>query len=192
MFPSCCKFNSIIYINTQHDSFLPSFRSLFPLCVNCQISSVEVFPKFLQLKDLKFKVNSVELNDTFYITKSATKIQSLSMFDAIFYNNIFKYLKHFRSLTSLSLIKCNNVFHSSRNYENLDWFKKLRKLELIEVKNGMLQILKVKCIEQLTDLKIVYTQKHDLNVKMFFKSYMLKRDNYPSLYHNGKIIKKLG
>ena len=52
----------------------------------------------------------------------------------------------------------------------------------------MLQILKLKCIEQLTDLKIVYTQEQDLNVKRFFNSFMLKTDNYPSLYHNGKII----
>ena len=60
-----------------------------------------------------------------------------------------------------------------KNYKSLNSLEHLRQLELIKVNTEMLNILKTKCMNQLTELKIIYTSvEQHKTVNRFYLFYV--------------------
>ena len=167
------------------------------------ILNADKLPKLVHLKNIKLQINDEMLKNILNITKTAN-IEFLTLFDATFDINEFIYLleKH-QILTSLSLSNCgvnnanqvmsrikklhfNNINKfSSMNYINFDCLKQLHTLELTEVNDELLNILKSKCIEGLQELTINYTKEQNENANRLINHWRIEKDEYLDPYGRG-------
>ena len=146
------------------------------------ILNADKLPKLVDLKDIKLEINDEMVKNILNITKN-TNIEFLTLFDATFnINEFIYYLKQYKKLTSLSLTNCivNNAsqvmsrlktLHLNNkgklptiDYTNFDCLKQLHTLQLNEVNDELLKVLKSKCIDGLQELTINYTTEQNKNV----------------------------
>lgn len=126
-------------------------------------------PKLESLKDLKMQINDNKINEVLEITRNAPNIEFLTIFDANFkIDDFIDYLNNYKKLTSLNLTKCkvNEPKRMSElealstdNFTTMDatslvYLEQLSILSLINVNDKMLDILKSKCVHELTELKV--------------------------------------
>ena len=157
------------------------------------ILNADKLPKLVDLKDIKLEINDEMVKNILNITKN-TNIEFLTLFDATFdINEFINLLKKHQSLKSLSLTNCgvnnanqvmsrlktlhlNNIGKlSSMNYKNFDCLEQLHTLELTEVNDELLKVLKSKCTDDLIVLKINYTAEQNKNLVRYYGSWIWNR-----------------
>ena len=161
-------------------------------------------PKLLHLSNFKMEINVDMIENILYMTSNATNMEFLTFFNAVFDINEFNdFLEQQKSLKSLHLTKSivnntNQVFSniealhlnninklSSMNYINFDCLKQLHTLELTEVNDELLNILKSKCIDGLQELTINYTAEQNENANKLINHWRKEEGEF--LYPYGRM-----
>lgn len=180
--------------------FVREFPLLKSLEVNVNLTmkkvvelSMEDKPKLLQLKDLKIKVNTDKLSEAFEMFGLSSKIESLSLHDAVLSNEEFndQLRKYKTSLQKLTLTRCimNKALNlhtldlsdircklPSKQFTRFDSTHRLCVLKLSDVNDEVLDFFNIKCTNRLTKLPADDTSRHqnkDYNYN-FILSYVFK------------------
>lgn len=121
-------------------------------------------PELLHFKDMKLEINADIIEYILYMTTNVSTIEVLAFLNSTLnINQINDFLKHHQNLKSLNLTKCIINKLPSIDYTIFNCLKQLHTLELFEVNDEMLTILKSTCIDGLQELSINYTTEQNKN-----------------------------